>query len=59
MDAAEEFLPQGPGEIGLALRLRAVEDGGEREAKDLLAHSIIYLFLLFATLLLSAGIGRG
>jgi hypothetical protein len=59
MDAAEEFLPQGPGEIGLALRLRAVEDGGEREAQHLLAYSITLLFLLFATHLLSAGIGRG
>jgi protoheme IX farnesyltransferase len=45
--------------ISLALRLRAAEDGGEREAKHLFAYSIIYLFLLFATLLLSAGIGRG
>jgi heme O synthase-like polyprenyltransferase len=37
------------------LRLRAVEDGGEREAKHLFAFSIIYLFSLFAALLLSAG----
>jgi heme o synthase len=45
--------------ISLALRLRAVEDGGEREAKHLFAYSIIYLFLLFAALLLSAGIRGG
>jgi heme O synthase-like polyprenyltransferase len=44
--------------MGLASRLRAVEDGGEREAKHLFAFSIIYLVLLFAALLLSAGIGR-
>jgi heme O synthase-like polyprenyltransferase len=45
--------------ISLALRLRAVEYGGEGKAKHLFAYSIIYLFLLFVTLLLSAGIGRG
>jgi protoheme IX farnesyltransferase len=44
--------------IGLTLRLGAVE-GGEGEAKHLFAFSIVYLFLLFAALLLSAGIDRG
>jgi protoheme IX farnesyltransferase len=39
--------------IGLTLRLGAVE-GGEGEAKHLFAFSIVYLFLLFAALLLSA-----
>ena len=45
--------------IGLAWRLRAVGDGGEREAKQLFAFSIIYLFLLFAALLLDAGTSPG
>jgi heme o synthase len=44
--------------IVLVSRLRAAEDGGEREAKRLFAFSIMYLFFLFAALLLSAGIGR-
>jgi heme O synthase-like polyprenyltransferase len=44
--------------IVLVSRLRAAEDGGEREAKHLFAFSIIYLFVLFAALLLSAGMGR-
>jgi len=42
--------------VGLALRLRTVGDGGERGAKHLFAFSILYLFLLFAALLLSAGL---
>jgi protoheme IX farnesyltransferase len=42
--------------IGLALRLRAAGEGGERGAKHLFAFSILYLFLLFAALLLSAGL---
>jgi protoheme IX farnesyltransferase len=45
--------------IGLALRLRPAEDGRERRAKHLFAFSILYLFLLFAALLLSAGMGPG
>ena len=45
--------------IGLAWRLRAVGDGRERRARHLFAFSILYLFLLFAALLLSAGMGPG
>jgi protoheme IX farnesyltransferase len=45
--------------IGLALRLRTVGDRGERGAKHLFAFSILYLFLLFAALLLSAGMSPG
>jgi protoheme IX farnesyltransferase len=45
--------------IGLALRLRTGGDGAEREAKRLFAFSILYLFLLFAALLLDAGTGPG
>jgi protoheme IX farnesyltransferase len=41
--------------IVLALRLGAVGDGRDRAAKHLFAFSIFYLFLLFASLLLSAG----
>jgi heme o synthase len=45
--------------IGLAWRLRTAGDGGEREAKRLFAFSILYLFLLFAALLLDAGMSPG
>ena len=45
--------------IGLAWRLRTVGQGGEREAKRLFAFSILYLFLLFAALLLDAGMSPG
>jgi protoheme IX farnesyltransferase len=45
--------------IGLALRLRAAGGCGERGAKHLFAFSILYLFLLFAALLLSAGMSPG
>jgi heme O synthase-like polyprenyltransferase len=38
------------------LRLRAV---GERGAKHMFAFSILYLFLLFAALLLPAGMSPG
>jgi heme o synthase len=41
--------------IGLVLRLRSVGDGGEHRAKHLFCFSILYLFLLFAALLLSVG----
>jgi heme O synthase-like polyprenyltransferase len=44
--------------IGLALRQGAVANRGEREPEHLFAYSIFYLFLLFATILLSANIGR-
>jgi heme o synthase len=45
--------------IALALRLRAVGDGpsGEQAAKHLFAFSVLYLFLLFAVLLVEQGIG--
>jgi heme O synthase-like polyprenyltransferase len=45
--------------IGLALRLRVVGDGGEREAKHLFAFSILYLFLLFAAFLFSSSMNLG
>ena len=44
--------------ISRALRQGAVESRGEREPEHLFAYSLIYLFLLFATILLSANIGR-
>ena len=45
--------------LALALRLRAVGDGpsGEQAAKHLFAFSILYLFLVFAALLVEQGIG--
>ena len=45
--------------IALALRLRAAGDGpfGEQAAKHLFAFSVLYLFLLFAVLLVEQGIG--
>ena len=45
--------------IALALRLHAVGDGasGEQAAKHLFAFSVLYLFLLFAVLLVEQGIG--
>jgi heme o synthase len=45
--------------IALALRLRAAADGAscEQAAKHLFAFSVLYLFLLFAVLLVEQGIG--
>jgi protoheme IX farnesyltransferase len=43
--------------IGLALRLRTVGDGEKRAARRLFAFSILYLFLLFAALLLGSQSG--
>jgi protoheme IX farnesyltransferase len=45
--------------IALALRLRAAGDGtsSEQAARHLFAFSVLYLFLLFAVLLVEQGIG--
>ena len=45
--------------IAFALRLHAIGDGasGEQAAKHLFAFSVLYLFLLFAVLLVEQGIG--